>query len=332
MKNSRTFMLSTTEALIASAIALIACILWLASREVSIPSAFISSICAAMVLGSLLILGIREHLESLQQALKDQPAGIFVAIFSLWGLYALYMAGTGAVTIQPIIAMAVYLSLPFLLLKGSRGLQRSTWLDAVNILWIWLPIEFGLMRRFVGTSGTHNDFQYAFAQGLAINMGLIAFAAWRRFPGIGYRFEFDKKGLSTALTSFLLFALIAIPLGLAIGFIQYSFEYSKLLSAPAAFLGIFLTIAIPEELLFRGLIQNWLERVSGRPNWSLMLASIIFGAAHLNNGPAVPNYQYFLMASIAGVFYGLVWKRTGNIAASAITHALVDTVWRAAFR
>ena len=170
-----------------------------------------------------------------------------------------------------------------------------------------------------------------FAQALAINMGVVAFAAWRRLPGIGYRFEFDRNQISGALVSFSIFAAIAIPLGFAIGFIRYSFDLSKLALAPAAFLGIYLLVAIPEEVLFRGLIQNWLERVSGRPVFSLMLASIVFGAAHLNNGPVVPNYSYFLMASIAGVFYGLVWQRTGSIAAAAVTHALVDTAWSAAF-
>jgi len=289
MKNSRTFMLSTTEALVASAIVAIGGIVWLVSRGISFPGVIVAPLCVATVLGALLILGIREHLEALQQALIDKPRRVFVTVFALWGLYAIYTTATEAATLNAAIVIAVYLSLPFLLLKGARGLKRGTWLDGVSILWIWLPIEFGLLRRFAAASGANNGLQYAFAQGLAINMGLIAFAAWRRFPGIGYRLEFDRKSIATASLGFVMFAVIAIPLGLAITFIQFRLESSKLLIAPAAFLGIFLTIAIPEELLFRGLIQNWLERVSARPILSLMLGSIIFGAAHLNNGPVVAN-------------------------------------------
>jgi membrane protease YdiL (CAAX protease family) len=90
--------------------------------------------------------------------------------------------------------------------------------------------------------------------------------------------------------------------------------------------------AISEELLFRGLIQNWFERMTGRRIVGLILAAIVFGASHLNNGPPIPNYKYFLLASIAGVFYGFVWQATGSLTASAITHALVDTVWSAVFR
>ena len=67
-------------------------------------------------------------------------------------------------------------------------------------------------------------------------------------------------------------------------------------------LGIFIFIGIPEELLFRGIIQNLLEKAIGRPALALGVASLIFGAAHLNNGPS-PDWRYFLLATLgrAGV-------------------------------
>jgi len=64
----------------------------------------------------------------------------------------------------------------------------------------------------------------------------------------------------------------------------------------------------------------------------LIVAAVIFGAAHLNNGPPIPNYRYFLMAGIAGVFYGRAWRSTGSLMASSLTHALVDTFWSMFFR
>jgi hypothetical protein len=228
--------------------------------------------------------------------------------------------------------MAVYLSVPFLLLSRHRGTAQATLLDATAILCIWLPIELGIARKILISAAPNNDFHYAFAQGLAVIMGLIAFAAWRGFPGIGYRFEFDRKKLSSALISFFSFAAIAIPLGFAIHFIRNAFEPSKLAIAPAAFLGIYLFTAIPEELLFRGLIQNWFQRLTGHRAVALLMASVIFGGAHLNNGPPIPNYKYFLMATIAGFFYGFVWQKTGSLATSAVTHALVDACWSLLFR
>ena len=65
---------------------------------------------------------------------------------------------------------------------------------------------------------------------------------------------------------------------------------------------------------------------------SLVTASVIFGASHLNNGPPVPNYKYFLMASIAGLFYGRAWRSRRRLLASATTHTLVDVLWSLWFR
>ncbi|MGH9962094.1 MAG: CPBP family intramembrane glutamic endopeptidase [Pyrinomonadaceae bacterium] len=67
-------------------------------------------------------------------------------------------------------------------------------------------------------------------------------------------------------------------------------------------------------------------------NFSLVVTSIIFGAAHLNNGPTRPDWRYFLLATIAGLFYGNAYARTGRLLAPAIVHTLVDTVWRSFFR
>jgi membrane protease YdiL (CAAX protease family) len=306
--------------------------MFLISRGTSIPTAVVVSLCGGLILGGMLILGIRDCLEELQKWLIAKPGRVVAVIAALWGVYIISSVGTNTAEFRSFVVLAVYLSVPFLLLSSERGLAHGTWLDAVTILWIWIPIESGILRRIILTSALNAEFQYGLTRGLAIIMGIIAFAAWRNLPGIGYQFEFDRKKVSLALLSFLLFAVIAIPLGLAIHFIQYTFELWQLAFAPLAFLGIFLSIGIPEEFLFRGLIQNWFERVTDRRNLSLLLASIVFGAAHLNNGLPIPNYKYFLMASIAGIFYGLVWQRTGNIAASAITHALVDTAWNVFFR
>jgi membrane protease YdiL (CAAX protease family) len=227
--------------------------------------------------------------------------------------------------------MAVYLTVPFLAFSAFRGSASRMWIEPAVILWIWLPMEFGWIRQFLITS-QGADLQYAFAQLLAIDAGIVAFAVWNRTPGIGYRFEWSDAIARAAFANFAWFALIAIPLGLAIDFIHYSFHLSKLVPAPAALAGIFMFTAIPEEFLFRGLIQNCIERTTRKPGWSLVLGSLIFGASHLNNGSPKPNYRYFLLATIAGVFYGRAWRKTRRLTASATAHALVDACWSVFFR
>jgi hypothetical protein len=88
---------------------------------------------------------------------------------------------------------------------------------------------------------------------------------------------------------------------------------------------IYLMIAVPEELLFRGIIQNVCVRWIGSRR-GLLAAAIIFGMAHL------PDIQYAFLATLAGVAYGWVYSRTERITASAVTHAGVDWIWRVAFR
>jgi uncharacterized protein len=111
-----------------------------------------------------------------------------------------------------------------------------------------------------------------------------------------------------------------------IGFIP-PFHWS---TAPAsrmalAFPIVFLGTALPEEILFRSLIQNLLVRRLGRTLWVFVLASVIFGAAHLDNGPQpAPNWRYFILATIAGFGYGRVFDRSSTVLSSVLFHTLVD--------
>jgi hypothetical protein len=92
-------------------------------------------------------------------------------------------------------------------------------------------------------------------------------------------------------------------------------------------------VALPEEVLFRGLIQNLLQRSASTARWrvaAFLVASVVFGFSHLNNNPTF-DWRYVTIASVAGIAYGTVYNRTGKVTAAAITHALIDIVWRLCF-
>jgi membrane protease YdiL (CAAX protease family) len=92
------------------------------------------------------------------------------------------------------------------------------------------------------------------------------------------------------------------------------------------FLLILVATALPEEILFRALIQNSLMRKLGFTNRTLLLAALIFGCSHLNNGPGpLPNWRYAIMATIAGFAYGKVFEKSSSVFSSAILHALINT-------
>ena len=73
-----------------------------------------------------------------------------------------------------------------------------------------------------------------------------------------------------------------------------------------------------------------LSRTIKNENAGLVAASIIFGLAHIANG-YFPNWRYALLATFAGLCYGFVWCKTGNIFASALVHTAVDTIWHMLF-
>jgi hypothetical protein len=85
---------------------------------------------------------------------------------------------------------------------------------------------------------------------------------------------------------------------------------------------VFLT-ALPEEALFRGLVQTWIERwLSARATIvSILVAGTLFGVAHLGGGPV-----YVVLATAAGIGYGWIYASTRSIAAAIVAHAGLNTV------
>jgi len=77
--------------------------------------------------------------------------------------------------------------------------------------------------------------------------------------------------------------------------------------------------ALPEEAVFRHLIQGGLQAWLGASSRGYALAAVIsgvlFGLAHLGGG-----WTYVLLATLAGIGYGWIYAMTGSIAASILAH------------
>jgi hypothetical protein len=129
-----------------------------------------------------------------------------------------------------------------------------------------------------------------------------------------------------ALAGFAASAPVLIAVGIAIGFIPWPHLPARSAGAMAAAVPlIFFATALPEEILFRSLIQNLLMLRFGSGWRTLLTASIVFGAAHLDNGPQrVPNWRYMTVATIAGLAYGWVFRKASSVLSSATLHMMVD--------
>jgi len=182
---------------------------------------------------------------------------------------------------------------------------------AVDLRWLepgW-PARFGVFNKMV-----------------LLDAGIWGFGAVRRLQGVGFDLRLRGRDLKIGVREFCFYAPMAILLGLALGFLHTHAQWPVGWRLPGALVFTFFFIAVPEELFFRGWMQNLLERRVGR-GWALAVTAVVFGLAHFNKRAVHFNWRYVVLAALAGVFYGRAWRQERRVGASTVTHTLVDTVW-----
>lgn len=243
-------------------------------------------------------------------------------------LYAAYALETQTATLARLSLVTVYALAPALLLFSARGRPPGTWQDYAAAVALWLPVEFRWLFAAWSSAG---EFRYVLTTLTAINAGTASFLLIRRLEGIGYTVAWGRRWGWVVLGHFAVFAALAIPFGQAIGFIAFEPHAGRVKLLPVTLTGTLLFTAWPEEFLFRGLLQNLLEKSLRSRLAGLLVGAGVFGLSHINN-LGFPNWRYVLLATLAGLFYGRVWQKTGSIFASALVHTLVNTAWGLLFR
>ncbi len=244
--------------------------------------------------------------------------------------YVIYLAETDSFTWTRAAYAAAYTLTPVLVTISAGTAKPGAWQDYFAMLAIFLPLKM----RFLNSLWPHGGptVGRVATMLLAVSVALATFLFVRQFDGVGYNIVWGRDAALAVLLHFGLLAAILIPLGTVLHFIQFDPSQAHWRSLPADALAIFLLTAWPEELLFRGLLQNSLSRTLSSETGGWFAASVVFGLAHIANNGAFPNWRYALLATIAGIFYGRAWRKTNSIFTSATVHALVDTVWHVLFR
>jgi membrane protease YdiL (CAAX protease family) len=226
------------------------------------------------------------------------------------------------------LAGAAYAVLPALLVASSTGKPPGTWQDYAAVLLIWLPVEFRWMYRLFPYPP---PLTHTLTILMALSTGVAAFVLLRRLDGAGYAIEWRRGFAWNFGFLFVVYAAIAIPLGMKIDFLTWEPSLARVRSLPFSAIGILFFTAWPEEFLFRGSLQNLLSKTMKNPWAGLIVASVIFGLSHIFHAP-YPNWKYVLLATIAGLFYGRAWMKTGSLVPGVLIHALVDISWHVLFR
>lgn len=283
--------------------------------------------CLALILAAFVGLTSPVVVRQLRQRATASPWLALGMPFLLLLPYFILAFGTGTFSVRAVAKLAGYIAVPTLLLLPDRlhHAERIGWRDLAAMLALALPVSAGWL------SGVWTwPFElYFFSPLFCVCVGVYGFVVVRNLEGVGYRLGFRKADVVDGVVNFAGFALLGIPLGLFLGFIHFRPQGVSPWDMAFQLFGIYLTIAIPEELLFRGILQNLLVksiRSGPRDLYGLLIASVIFGASHLHHAP-VPNWKYAVLAALAGVFYGNAYRTRQRLPASALTHTLVDTVW-----
>jgi uncharacterized protein len=225
----------------------------------------------------------------------------------------------------------VYLVLPIavaaLLHRAARidPNQNGVWPDYLVLLAIGLAVDLRWLEH------AWPPHLAVFSKILLLDAGLWGFFTVRHLHRTGFDLRLGRTDLHRGGLNFLLYTPIAIALGLSLGFLHIHRSLPHPLLALATPVFTFFFVAVPEELFFRGWLQNLLQRRL-RSNAALAVTSVLFGLSHFNKRAVHFNWRYVLLATIAGVFYGRAWRGNSGrndhrVAASALTHTLVDSVW-----
>ena len=178
------------------------------------------------------------------------------------------------------------LGIPYALVSTSTGLFHWHWLS----LYTLLPVSINLLLHGASLAdpeqkGEWRDFFILAVLGLAVDLrwfepawgprlavfskmllldaGIYGFLVVRQLNGVGFDLRLRSRDLGIGLLAFAAYTPIAILLGLWLGFLHFHEAIPPLRQILMASLFTFFFIAVPEELFFRGWMQNLLERKIG---------------------------------------------------------------------
>lgn len=283
------------------------------------------------------------------------PANVAAALIALVAyLGVAFFPGAMAARVRawPVWARMAWpagLAIPYVLVAWGAGVFRWGWLALYALLPVAMALLLGEAARVDAEQrGNWRDFLVLGVLGLAVDLrwfegawparlaifnkillldaGIYGFVLIRRLEGTGFDLRLRLRDLVVGLREWAWYTPLALALGLSLGFLHWHRDWPGMMPIAAAWLFTFFFIAVPEELFFRGWLQNLLEKRLGRYG-ALILTACLFGLAHFNKRAVHFNWRYVLLAALAGIFYGRAWRAERRVGASAVTHATVDAIW-----
>lgn len=117
-----------------------------------------------------------------------------------------------------------------------------------------------------------------------------------------------------------------VPVGVAgmvllVSLLGYPMHYTVPTYAAAFLFVNLLETCFAEELFFRGALQRELMLYLA-PVPAIAIAAVVFGIVHMNRG-----WEFVMLAILAGLLHGFVYRRTGMLSLSILSHFLINIAW-----
>jgi len=245
--------------------------------------------------------------------------------------YLVYSLPTGVFTVESALTLFAFCGITaYVFVWFPPSGHRLLWQDVGVLTLLAYPMIGGvsdmLRQIYRPPGGNVPGDVYALGKIMLIPFGAMIYLSLRRLEGTNFQLAISFRDFTVGLKNYLLFLPIGIPFTLGIGYAAwgpYTFDsWLDPLSVLGHAAGLYAAVALSEELYFRGILQNLLSATWGRPGWAQLVASLLFGLAHIASR-GFPNWRYALAAALAGWFYGRAYRANRSVVAAAVTHTLV---------
>ncbi len=313
------------------------CILWIVagvagvvySSQQNIPSRIAAAAIVALLVEAALysmpgVADFRQRLASIGSPI-EQGACLWIAAMTP---YLIYSIGAGCFTWESfalLAAIAGFLSFWYAIAPWRELPMQTDLLLLAVAAGILLSDAFKTIYPQLAPKATVN----ILGQLMLIRTYAFALLCIRKHDLVGFGFWPSRRDWAVGLRQFACFIPLGFALAYATGFTTFrAFDPAKMIPAfLLTFLGILWVVALSEELFFRGVLQQHIQRLAGNPWMALVLTSLLFGMVHLPFRE-FPNWKFMAMATAAGLFYGRAFQETGSIRSGMVTHALVASIWK----
>ncbi len=244
--------------------------------------------------------------------------------------YSLAAIGNG---FNPYDWLVVILFFILVLLSAHALSQCPPGYSDMLLLWVLLvPFEYRLTEKlWFGAQGISYIW---WSLALSVLM-IVIWRDGRGLPGMAISFVLKAKDIMAVLLVTAVALLFLLPMAMALDFIRYNPPADFIAWETAVrFIGLLFTVAIPEELFFRGVLMMSLLALTKKLWLAVLLSSLFFGLCHWNNATTLQQQlAYCFLASIAGIFYALSYLRcANNLLPAALTHTAIDWGWQLFFK